>query len=185
MNSAGVAIGINDLPGRDGRRGVTSNFVMRAMLACETADEALAVLRSADLAGAHNYLVLDRSGVGYDVEAMPSARPVIRLGDSVIAHANHAIDPAAAAVQADKHPTLLEGSVTRRDRALELLAEGPIDVDRLMALTRDGEAICRHSTPPFHIESSGAAIMRPGTGDFWACWGPPSDNEYTKLEVPR
>ena len=52
------------------------------------------------------------------------------------------------------------------------------DVDRLIEVTREPEAICQRAVEPFHVESSGAAIMRPATGDFWACWGRPEDNEY-------
>jgi isopenicillin-N N-acyltransferase-like protein len=184
MNSAGVAVGINDIPGLDGRPSVTWNFVVRKMLRQESADAALDVLLTADLAGAHNYLILDAAGVGYDVEAMPSVRPVAPLRGDVLVHTNHALDPAAASVQAAKNPVLLSGSVARRSRAAELLASGEIDTDRLIGVTRDAESICRHATAPFHIESSGAAIMQPRTGGFWACWGPPDDNEYERVTVP-
>ena len=47
-----------------------------------------------------------------------------------------------------------------------------------MDLTRDSEAICQRAAPPFHIESSGAVIMRPAGGELWAVWGLPSENEY-------
>ena len=47
---------------------------------------------------------------------------------------------------------------------------------------RDEEAICRTATEPYHIESSGAAIMRPATLDFWACWGRPAENEYQLVD---
>jgi hypothetical protein len=64
-------------------------------------------------------------------------------------------------------------------RADELLAgSDPITLERLMALTRDPVAICHRSQPPFHVESSGAAIMRPATDELWAVWGLPSENEY-------
>ena len=44
-----------------------------------------------------------------------------------------------------------------------------------MALTRDDEAICQVSTAPAHIESSGAAIMRPVVRcirSYACCTGP-------------
>ena len=62
------------------------------------------------------------------------------------------------------------------------MQEGTIDSDRLISLTRDEEAICRTATEPYHIESSGAAIMRPATLDFWACWGRPAENEYQLVD---
>ncbi len=87
----------------------------------------------------------------------------------------------ALARQAPKQEGLMASSSRRLERAHELLARDGITVDDLMAVTRDDEAICRVSTAPAHIESSGAAIMRPGTLDFWAVWGVPSHNEYVHV----
>lgn len=55
MNTAGVCIGINNLTGLDGTRGVAWTSVVRGMLKTDSADGALAVLLAADLAGAHNF----------------------------------------------------------------------------------------------------------------------------------
>ncbi len=181
MNEAGVCVGINNLVGTDGTRGVTWPSVVRAMLKTETAAEAKSVLLSADLAGAHNFLVLDKHGDGYTVEAMPSARPSIELTNEPIVHTNHTVLPEATAVQADKAPGLMDSSASRFDTATALLADGDIDVERVMDITREPEAICQAAVDPYHIESSGAAIMRPSTGDFWACWGRPIDNEYERI----
>ena len=57
--------------------------------------------------------------------------------------------------------------------------------ERLVELTRDPVAICQRSRPPFYIESSGAAIMRPATGELWAVWGLPSENEYDAFRFER
>ena len=183
MNAAGVCVGINNLTGNDGRVGVTWPSVVRAMLATETADAALAVLMGADLAGAHNYLIFDSSGIGYDVEAMPTVRPVTELTTEPLVHTNHVLDPAAAAVEAERPAYLVAGSARRLDTARRILADGPIGSDDLIALTREPDAICQRAVPPHDIESSGAAVMRPRTGDFWACWGPPADNEFVHLSI--
>lgn len=184
MNSEGVSVGVNNLTGTDGRPGVTWPSVVRAMLKCATATEALDALLSADLAGAHNYLILDRRGQGFNVEAMPSVRPVTPLGHEPLIHTNHTLDSRAAAAQAERDPRLTDSSRTRLAAAADLLAAGPIDAERLFALTREPEAICVRARAPFCIESSGAAVMRPGTGDFWACWGLPAENDYEFIEAP-
>ena len=184
MNSEGVSVGVNNLTGTDGRLGVTWPSVVRAMLKCATAAEALDVLLDADLAGAHNYLILDRHGHGFNVEAMPSARPVTPLGRDPLIHTNHTLDPRATAAQAERDPRLMDSSRTRLVTAAELLAAGPIGAERLFALTREPEAICVRARAPFCIESSGAAVMRPRTGDFWACWGLPTENDYEFVEAP-
>jgi len=181
MNSEGVCVGINNLTALDGRVGVTWPSVVRGMLKTSTAHDALDVLLGAELAGAHNFLVLDRSGEGYNVEAMPSVRPVTPLGHDPLVHTNHALDPAAAAVHAPKEAGMMASSQARLRKATELLADGPIDAARLIALTREPEAICQTATAPYHVESSGAAVMRPRTGDFWACWGLPADNDFEHI----
>jgi isopenicillin-N N-acyltransferase-like protein len=179
LNDAGIAIGINNLAATTGRVGVTWPFVVRKALQQTDIESALACVVEVELAGAHNYLLLDRHGRGYNVEAMPGRRTVTKLEDSVIAHTNHCIDAEARREEAERPPELLESSEGRLRRAGELLAGiEPITLDRLIALTRDPVAICHRSQPPFHIESSGAAIMRPATGEFWAVWGLPSENEY-------
>lgn len=181
MNSAGVCVGINNLNALDGRRGVAWTSVVRGMLRTSTAAEALDVLLGADLAGAHNFVIFDRHGDGYDVEAMPSVRPVVTLGTEPISHTNHVVDPDALTVQAPRDPEMQANSETRLRHAGELLAEGPIDEHRIFALTRDERAICQRARPPFHVESSGAAVMRPKSGDFWACWGRPAENDYVAV----
>ncbi len=183
MNSEGVSVGVNNLTGTDGRPGVTWPTVVRAMLKRATAAEALDVLLGADLAGAHNYLILDRHGHGFNVEAMPSVRPVTPLGRDPLIHTNHTLDARAEAAQAERDPRLMDSSRTRLATAAELLATGSIDAERLFALTREPSAICVTAKAPFHIESSGAAVMRPRTGDFWACWGQPAENDYQRIEA--
>ena len=181
MNAEGVCVGINNLSGLDGTRGVNWTSVVRGMLRTQTADEALEILLDADLAGAHNFLIFDRHGTGHNVEAMPSVRPVTELGDAPIVHTNHTLDPDATKVQADKDPTQMANSVKRLETGRKLLAEGVIDEERIFDLTREPDAICQTPTAPFHVESSGAAVMRPATGDFWACWGRPAENEYQHI----
>ena len=54
-----------------------------------------------------------------------------------------------------------------------------------MELTRDEASICRRPEPPFDSESCGAVVMNPAVGDFWACWGIPSENEYERFRLSQ
>lgn len=183
MNTEGVCVGINNLVGLDGKPGVAWTSVVRGMLKTASADEALAVLLAADLAGAHNFLIFDRHGAGYNVEAMPSVRHTTTLGDEPIVHTNHTLYPDTTVVQAPKEPGLMDSSAARLQTGQALLAEGPIDAERLMDFTREPDAICQLAVDPFRVESSGAAIMRPATQDFWACWGRPIENQYVHVAL--
>ena len=185
MNSEGVCVGINNLTGNDGRFGVTWPTVIREMLARATAAEALDVLLSADLAGAHNYLILDAEGRGFNVEAMPSVRPVQALAADPLVHTNHVTHPEALPLEGERDGEMMANSRRRRELAAAMLsnASRPVDPERLMEITREPTAICRWPDAKYGVESSGAVIMRPRTGDFWACWGQPADNDYQHFSL--
>ncbi len=182
LNDAGIAVGINNLGAAAGQAGVTWPFVVRKALQQTNIDAALACVVDAELSGAHNYLLLDAEGRGFNVEAMPQASAVTKLDAELLFHTNHCIEDAAKQHEAVRAPGLVQSSQRRLARARELLASAPVTQKDLVDLTRDPEAICQRSCEPFHIESSGAAIMRPATRELWAVWGLPSENEYERFQ---
>ena len=114
---------------------------------------------------------------------MPSEMHVSKLGDAPLVHTNHCLYDKTRAVQRERPPTSQISSEARLAQGYHLLEKEDVDETDLQALTRDPEAVCVTSTPPLHIETCGAAIMRPATGDFWAVWGLPSENEYEHFKV--
>ncbi len=185
MNEAGIAVGINNLTSGDGRIGVTWPFVVRKALRQTSFDDAVRCVLDARLAGGHNFLIFSAEGRGVSIEAMPTVTYIEELDTEPLAHTNHCLVAATQAVEGERPEALQTSSVDRLLHAPELLAERPVTAETLMALTRDERCICRHPEPPFDYESCGAAIMRPATGDFWACWGVPSENEYERFHVPQ
>ena len=183
MNEAGIAVGINNLTAADGRVGVTWPFVVRKVLQQTDFDAAMACILDAPLAGGHNFLLFDADGNGASIEAMPTATHVTRLAGAPLVHTNHCIADATAAVEGPRPEVLDVSSRMRLSQATELLADGPIGVVEMMSLTRDERSICRHPAPPYSYESCGAAIMRPRTREFWACWGVPSEHEYERFDL--
>lgn len=179
MNSAGITIGINNLSGGDGQIGVTWTFVIRKILAQNTLEDALACLTSAKLAGAHNYMLIDKTGRGYNIEAMSSRQHITSLNGANIVHTNHCLTKENQAVERERPKDSVGTSVARLDQAYTLLGDSTaITPEDLMAVTRDNDHICVRPTAPYYAESCGAAVMRPATGDFWAVWGLPAENEY-------
>ena len=183
MNSAGISVGINNLTATDGQIGVTWTFVVRKILQQDNLEDALACLTSAKLAGAHNYMLMDRQGKGYEVEAMSSRQHIHELGSDTIAHTNHCLIQQNLDVARERPPASQNSSENRLRRAQELLAKSNVTLDDLIALTRDDVAICTRPQPPMHVESCGAAIMRPSSGDFWSVWGIPADNAYQRFVI--
>lgn len=178
MNEAGIAVGINNLTADDGAVGVTWPFVVRRALGQTSLDDAVAAVTSAPLAGGHSFLLIDAEGRGCTIEAMPTACHVTWMQTEPLVHTNHCLVDATRAVEGARPDQLQASSIDRLVQADVLLRDGEVTLDRLIDLTRDERSICRHPEPPYDYESCGAAIMRPRTGDFWACWGVPSENEY-------
>ncbi len=184
MNDRGVCVGINNLTATDGKVGVTWPAVVREALNRENADGALDAVLTADLSGGHNYLLFDANGTGYNVEAMPSTRPVTTLDGSAIVHTNHNLDPSTQAVEGPRADALQDSSKRRLSTAQAWLDRDDLTEADLMELTREPDAVCQVATDPYHVESSGATVMRPKSLEFWAVWGLPKDNDYQKVEMP-
>lgn len=183
MNKAGIAVGINNIMGGDGQVGVTWPFVVRKILAQDNIEAALACITTAKLAGAHNYLLFDKHGQGYNVEAMSSRQHVQALNGQPIVHTNHCVFENNRAVERERPLESMQSSQNRLNKAHELLEQGHINEVTLMELTREESAICLSPKPPLHVETCGAAIMRPSTGDFWAIWGKPTEGDYERFVV--
>ncbi len=183
MNEHGVCIGINNLMATDGQVGVTWPFVVRKALQQDNADDALKCITEAKLAGAHNYLIFDKNGTGYNVEAMSSHCEITPLEEAPISHTNHCLLPETLEYAQERPESSQMSSENRLNMANELLEKRPLTINDLIAVTREPSAICTRSKPPFHVESCGAAIMQPKEGKFWAVWGLPDENEYEEFSV--
>ena len=182
MSETGVCVGINNLSATDGQRGVCWTQVVRDALGQPDAGAAKDAILDAELAGGHNFLTFDADGTGYNIEAMPTVRPVWELDDEAIVHTNHTTTPETDAVQGARDAALQDSSHRRLSTGRAWLDRDGIDADDLMELTREPTAVCQRAVPPYHVESSGAAIMRPKTKEFWAVWGIPAENEFQKIE---
>ncbi len=187
MNEAGIAIGINNLAGADGQPGVTWPFVCRKVLMQTDIEEALACITQAKLAGGHNYLLLDREGRGYNIEAMSTATHVTALNGDILAHANQCLHEITQSVEREPVHNAVEDSATRVCRAQQFLQQRPVTPEQLMALTQDRSdgdfSVCSMATPPYYSESCGAVIMRPATHEFWGVWGLPLENAYQRFVI--
>jgi isopenicillin-N N-acyltransferase-like protein len=186
MNEAGIAVGVNNLVGGDGQPGVTWPFVIRKVLAQDNLDAALACVTEARLAGAHNYMLVDAQGWGYNVEAMSSRYQVDEVREGSLVHTNHCLISRNVEVERARLPKSRHSSETRLNQAQRLLGQGKVSLADLFMLTRNHEAvngICVHPEEPLHLESCSATIMRPATREMWAVWGPPCQGEYERFVV--
>lgn len=188
MNEAGIAVGINNLTGADGQIGVTWPFVCRKILAQDNIEDALACITEAQLAGAHNYLLMDAHGNAYNIEAMATHYHMTELGDGVLGHANRCMVPDTQVLERDPEDGEAEvDSDTRVNRVHQFLDERQpqIHAGDLMDLTRDRSdgsfSVCAMSEAPYYSETCCACVMRPATGEFWGVWGLPTENQYERF----
>jgi len=183
MNSAGITVGINNLMASDGQVGVSWTHVVRKVLMQDNLQDALACITDTTLMGAHNYMLMDSHGAGYNVEAMSTEAQVTQLEHTPLIHTNHCLVDATISKQRTRPEASQRSSEHRLARGTDLLASDQLTPEDLMAVTADKDAICVSSKPPLHISTCGAAIMRPATGDFWAVWGKPTENRYQHFSV--
>lgn len=180
INAEGIVVGINNIMG-EGQAGVIWNFVVRKALAQSTLEDALDCILAAQLMGAHNYMLMDKHGDGYNIEAMATRYHVEKLENAPIIHTNHCVIEANNRVERERHPLSLESSEQRLKTASHLLMQELVDVNDLMALTREESTICLRDSEPLHVASLGATVMRPATREFWAVLGSPQDNDYERF----
>ena len=184
MNEHGVCVGINNLSAGDGEVGVTWPFVVRKALQQRDLEGALRCITEARLAGAHNYQLLDRHGRGANVEATTTRTVVTPLDGRALVHTNHCLAAATREVERPIEDEALESSFARYARACELLERDGLTPADLEAVTRDGDAICYRSED-LDVATCGAVVMRPGTGEFWAVRGLPSEGSFARVDLPR
>jgi len=159
--------------------------VVRKVLEQTSFEAAVRCVLDAPLAGGHNFLIFDRDGNGASIEATPTVSSMAELADNPLIHTNHCLVASTRAVEGERPPALQRSSEERLEQASDHLSELPVTHETLMAMTRDERSICRRPEPPFEYESSGATIIRPATGDFWACWGVPAENEYEHFRLEQ
>lgn len=183
MNEAGLSVGINNLMSADGRVGVTWPFVIRRMLMQETLAGALAELARARLAGGHNFLVMDATGAGANIEAMATRSHTVPLADVPVAHTNHCLVPDTIAVQRPRDPASQAESEARLARADTLLERDPLTLDDVRDVLGDTQAICHVGTPPRFVGTCGAVVMVPARRELWAVKGRPSERPFERFSV--
>lgn len=189
MNKAGIAVGINNLLGADGQPGVTWTTVCRKILAQDNLEDALACITGARLAGAHNYMIMDADGNGYNVEAMPTRMQITPLTQTPLVHANACQHETTQRVQRPLDHDWQADSTARVARARQLLAvSSDLTEYDMMAITRNRDdaaySICSICEPPWaESETCGAVVMRPATGEFWGVWGLPHENSYQAFQL--
>lgn len=171
MNTARMAIGINNLNSNDATIGVVWPAMVRRALHEPTAAAARDLVLGSPVGSGHHYMVADRTDA-FAIETSGVLRKLLPTGRSYC-HTNHCLDPEVAAVS-----SILPSSTTReRMTWLEAsLGAQPIrDLDDVWTRmgSQDGwprSITTNMSTPenPHGTATCGAVAMNLDTGEVWA-----------------
>ncbi len=135
VNRLGLVQTINNIRPHDLTAGVPRHVISRAVLACRTLDEAVALLQRTDRAsGFHHALGQAGDSRLLSVEAPASGCTVIEAR-SPLAHANHLIGADYRGLDQDSQPS----SLTRQARAEALIAAGAVASGDPFAILYDCE----------------------------------------------
>ncbi len=175
MNSARVAIAINNLYSTDATLGVVWPAMVRRALHQQTAAAARDLIATSPIGSGHHYLVADRTEA-YALEASGTRRKQVFGGGATYCHTNHCLDADVAA--RSKVPE----TSTTYDRMRWL--EGDLEREPLRDLddawqrlgSEDGwpRSVCTNmATPesPHGAATCGAIAMNLDSGALWAQQG--------------
>jgi isopenicillin-N N-acyltransferase-like protein len=190
MNAAGFGMCTNTLVSeRDAdRRGVPYHVMLRALLDCESVEEAGRTLGSVQRALSANYLLADRSGNAMNFETIAGGKAEIhatRPQQGLLAHANHVLCADFAAI--DAYVAKSPHSLTRlAEMRRGLLASDHVSVAGMQQVLRDHQhapnGICGHPDPsahPVYARTTAASFIADLTaGEFWFTDGPPCESDY-------
>lgn len=189
FNEAGLGLCGNYLEtsSHHGVSGIPIPLLRRRLLACESVEDAVALLDSTPLSTSSNFLLCDRSGTAVDCEVTPAAVYKTRATDRVLVHTNH-FRYAAGAIR-DDGLARVPDSKARANRMESLLdlPSAKIDLRTLKKALADHQgypsSICRHGDdgPQWQTLASHVIDLRRLT--IHVAKGHPCESEYDVVSL--
>lgn len=192
LNSAGIGILMNAMPGRSRRLGVPWYFIVRRIYEQDSLSGAVDAAEKANRAIPANAAMITPEGAA-DLEVMTDAVRVLRADDDGrLVHTNHCVHPDLLRVNEEHRKGIYGQSFERRDRASVLLDSEPgkADVGTLKRILSDHDgyptSICRH---PNSDSATGwqrsvvSMIVEPQAGRMHLSRGNPCENLYELYEL--
>lgn len=185
INSAGVAVGNNNLRPTDARPGVMYLAMIHKALSQATLAGAVNAITGAPRCSGHNYYLAGPAGEIVDIETTAADYEVIQPAGATYAHTNHYLTERLRKLE---QPDAVTASSTwRLARMLHVLAEqaGQITPQSMLAAMSDpsGEGACRicRNDPTDAFPTCGAAVLGPQQRRMWAVQGEPKVEEFVEF----
>ena len=193
LNSEGLGLCANAMSSKIDRfaAAVPAWVLARSVLNCSTLSEVQAEMERAERTASVNFMVATRQGEIAAVEVSPIDVQAVGAAQSRLAHGNVFADLSPERGLEDRLAELYPQFCDRADRAGGLMAEDPIDVERLKAVLSDHgnrpESICRHhedqpegAPAAIILETVVSVIMDLTEGTLYITGGPPCQNPYAE-----
>lgn len=182
VNSNRICLTGNELSPNDERPGVPRLLIARALLSARTFGEAVSIALHPDRASSYNNLISTAGGEIAGVEASATDHEILRPEDGWLVHTNHYAHPRMK--QYERAPDLIAGSLSRYDRACELMRarSGPATLPMLRSFLADHDSspvtICRHGEKNKTVFS---ALIDLTEGAVDAAVGNPCESEFARV----
>lgn len=180
VNSAGVAVGLNFLTTPVAERseiGVPVHLILRAILAAESLDDALATILELPIGGAAHFLIADKAGTIMSTEVSPAQTrtreiPFSSSSDEILTHANdfELAEGLSKPCRSARLAKLLDGRKPDRETLFEVLRDHG-----------DGapERICSHPVSMLSSSTIASLVLEPAGSEsdpsptLWVARGTP------------
>ncbi len=187
LNTAGVAVAINNLKSKDARIGLVWPALVRRMLLERQAKGAFDILMDSPLGSGHHYVIADTKEA-FAVETSGHLKEVIFTGsEGTLVHTNHCLSDEVGACSAVA-PTSTPSE--RYDRMEASLRDAPpVDIPDLWSRFASHEgyprSICTHLATednPHGVSTCGASVMAVHSKQIWAVTGCMVENPLEEFE---
>lgn len=191
MNSEGIGLCITGVLCEKSQIGVPTMIIAREILNKKTIEDAIKAITRANRAESANYLIADRNGELYDIEATPDSIDYL-YADDCMAHTNHFLSKNLN-IQKDLVLTMTPDTLIRKNRMAKLLKQeyGRLKEEVLMGFYRDHvnypNSICRHldenARRDYSMITFDSMIFAPAEKEMWIARGNPCQNEFQKYTL--
>jgi len=189
VNTAGIAVGNNNLRPTDARPGVIYLALLHQALRQSVWRDAVAVITGTPRASGHNYILAHESGARSNLETTGTQHQEFSITTPWYVHSNHYL---SQELQPLEDSTVQRGSTEHRLRRLSdrmQAATGPFTPDSLRELLADhtgGEelGICRHGQGE-QARSCACAVVNPKTRTLHAALGPACQASLKEFRLPE
>jgi isopenicillin-N N-acyltransferase-like protein len=187
VNSAGIAVGNNNLRPTDARPGVIYLALLHQALRQTEWRDAVSVMTDTPRASGHNYIMAHESGARSNIETTGAKHEEFPLDAPWYVHSNHYLSEELKPLE---DPTVQRGSTEHRLARLAARmdeTERPFTPDSLRALLADHEGgeelgICRHGEGD-DARSCAFAVVDPKTRTIHAALGPACEASLSQFSL--